>query len=284
MQVTWVIQNNSIEDNVDTLASIIEKQNGVAKVVPYRPFEDVNILDFPPADAGPIFAAGSISWIKNIQKHAAWVPGPIATWRNYSCDVYYAHYGKFLYNKNYMMMPLKEVYRRFNDLYQYFHGPIFIRPSSGLKQFTGEVFYQQKDLQEQMEKCNHEILCVVAPKRTPREEFRFICSHDKIITGSMYRNEYNEICREPINWNEISGAWAARTAMEVLAFTKWRPDPIFAMDIAFTIDKVYDYGEMCELLEINSLSSSGWYACDLNKIVEAVNNVAVANWKDVYEI
>ena len=47
---------------------------------------------------------------------------------------------------------------------------------------------------------------------------------------------------------------------------KWVPDRAFVMDVAQTPDGF-------KIIEVNNISSSGFYACDLNKIIIGIESM-----------
>jgi hypothetical protein len=61
-------------------------------------------------------------------------------------------------------------------------------------------------------------------------------------------------------------------AEDMLAAVSWRPDPVLVMDLCESDGKIY-------LLELNSFSCSGLYACDLDAVVEAASKIARSEWE-----
>ena len=77
------------------------------------------------------------------------------------------------------------------------------------------------------------------------------------------------------------GASAAPTISEeipvdpvetMLAEVRWRPGPIFMMDVCESEGRLW-------LVEINGLSCSWLYACDLEAVVAAAGELATSAWQ-----
>jgi hypothetical protein len=56
-------------------------------------------------------------------------------------------------------------------------------------------------------------------------------------------------------------------AAQALAATPWRPDEVFMLDVC-------ESGDGLRIVELNSFSCSGLYACDLPAVVAAVSEAA----------
>ena len=55
-----------------------------------------------------------------------------------------------------------------------------------------------------------------------------------------------------------------------VAEMEWQPDRVYVLDLAYFKDK-----DEPKIIELNAFSSSGLYACDTYKIVEAVSIAAL---------
>ncbi len=184
----------------------------------------------------------------------------------YLCSKFYGRLGDYLFNDNYIIVPLQELGRRRQQFFQLLgeDDTIFIRPDSGDKTFKGQAI-QQKDVGrflEYNEECLNELAVLSTPKNI-RGEWRFVVNgRDKsIIAQSSYRIEGKAI-REP-----FAPAGAVATCQSVLN-EGYIPDSVFCIDIAEDND-----GEFW-LLELTSFSSAGLYACDMDAIVEKVSAIA----------
>ena len=64
-----------------------------------------------------------------------------------------------------------------------------------------------------------------------------------------------------------------RRVSAMLAEVRWRPDPIFMLDIC-------ESGGRLWLVELNSFSSSWLYQCDLGRIVAEASELASRAWTE----
>ncbi len=160
----------------------------------------------------------------------------------------------------------------------------FLRPDSGEKQFTaGVVNLESDDISQAIGKHNLEnnIDCVVCRvQENILSEARYIISHGKVITGSLYAR-HGEI--EFQNLDEVRAdqqrrIFAAAVAEE-LAFSGLAPDAVYVMDIAEIPYQSNPNFSQYTLLECNHFFTSGFYECNTDKIVEEYNRVAGARLK-----
>jgi hypothetical protein len=144
---------------------------------------------------------------------------------------------------------------------------IFVRPDSNRKIFTGTLvkreFWKERVELIGFYEVKPEELCVVAPPVNIEKEWRFFVSNGKIITGSLYRDGSRSV---RVLANEADTA-SAKELLDYCTEQGYNPDSIWVMDMCET-----RAGRRC-ILEVGSFSSSGLYACDTDKIVEAVINL-----------
>ena len=101
---------------------------------------------------------GDIDFVRQVHRRASFVPGVWCNFDNMKCSTYYAHFGEHLLNQQYVMMPVGELWRRWDNLslvrsvftmaeLEFMeptfvfeqHESLFVRPNSGAKPFTGYV-------------------------------------------------------------------------------------------------------------------------------------------------
>lgn len=87
-------------------------------------------------------------------------------------------------------------------------------------------------------------------------ETRFVVVDGEVITGSLYRRGRTVIYSREIE-PHISAYARFRAA-------GWTPDRVCVMDVADTPDGP-------RIIEFNNFNSAGWYACDVTKIVQAID-------------
>lgn len=270
--VNWLIEDFERDNSFNELADEVKRQGYDCEVVRYQPFiTQPNFLNLFPPDACVIFQ-GSIGMARQIDRNGRWLPGTIATWRNYACRRYYSFLGPWLLQDKYLMLPFAEFKRRFSDLLIDFQGQFFLRPDDGAKSFTGFVANQDNMTPNMWAYIESDIepwgLVVVSPVKSIHREWRLICDNS-VLTGSRYKThgmpDFNpDVPQKVIDF-----------ANDLLSKVTWRPDPIFVLDVCETKDSLH-------VLEIGALSVAGLYKCDLGVIVKRVSEISFKMWEEIY--
>lgn len=267
MKTNWLIENITKEESFRDLAEAVEKQG--------YPLQNLNgsfaysmISQYVNQ---PVIFNGSIEMCKlardflSVQKN---FPIIYCTWENYLCSKYYPALSDFLFNDNYVMVPLKEVKKRLYFFYGIFgrEAMIFIRPNDGDKSFKGALL-DLKDFEKWYEPSVENQLALVSTPKNIRGEWRFVCTKHKEILGySLYRYQ-GLITRLP-----VAPPGAIELCHNILS-VGYFPDSVFCVDIVEDNDGNY------HLMELNSFSSAGLYACDKTHIVERVSEIALDDFK-----
>ena len=221
------------------------------------PHDIVNAEDI--ATDANVVCFGGPALIHHIQNKRRWKPGGWCTFANFSCEVYYTYFGKFLLNNRYTLLPAAEASRQSGFLFEQFgiNGEVFARPSAGRKLFVGKTF-EIDDFNKTVSNIDdpRSLVLISHPQKIGRE-WRLYVAHDAIITFSQYaangERELQFACPSDV----------LDFGNEILRQTSWRPDPIFSMDLCECNDQI-------RLLELNGFSCSNLYACDLDAIIETV--------------
>ena len=272
MNVKWLIEDWDQENNYLRLAEEVKRQGYECELIKYLPMESGNYDRFSQNEC--VVVQSSLNLAGQLMREKKWVPGPWLNLREYECSYYYAYLGKYLFNDNYIMMPVND-FKRTKDRWFDELGMVdclFIRPSSGFKTFTGKVFSKEhfdKDWEWVEEFCDPESLIVVSTPKNIKAEWRFVAANDDIISGSMYR--LNGHTNHKNEWPD--GAINLAKAVAKI----YHPDPMYTIDICQGADdKFY-------LLEVGSFSCAGLYSCDMEPIVTTASEIALKEWKDLYE-
>ena len=279
IKVKWLIEDSN---HVSNSSEIINCLN--AKKIQYKTCSISNLItDLPQYDENDcVISIGTLSFIKNIEKYCKWIPGYFANFSNFDCLKYYSYYGKYLLNSEYYIMPFSEMVRRKNTL---FPGvpKLFVRPCSGLKQFTGQELTQQFIDSYVINGGNTCLPVLVAPYVPISTEFRFFCTEKEIVSGSLYYNEtgnFETVCIDDITeknqvlFDNLQNC--KNFVQNMLNDVSWKPDKIFAVDVGLS------YGNVPRLIELNSFSCSGWYSSNCEKIIEAANSLAEIEYKGLF--
>jgi hypothetical protein len=140
--------------------------------------------------------------------------------------------------------------------------PLFIRPVSGRKEFSGNVFKtKEKWLREfkfLTENKNHSpfTICLMAPERNVTKEFRFVFVNNRLVSGCLYLDKGERV-------DGPASQRAADLAKELAKNDFFTNFPDFVLDICES------HGKM-KFLEVNSIHTSSFYSCDLDKIYKAI--------------
>lgn len=278
---TWVIERHIFEEEQElALIEEVKKQGRETLLI-----DPLSKHDFDYESIGywledrPVVFRGSLNTSKKA-KQQAWYPGVICHPKNFNCSTYYTYWGKWMLNKDYWMMPITELSLKKDFILDCLEGlycpyyaenkEVFIRPDSGMKQFTGGVF-NLNDLSS-LKNIEPSTLVLIAPVKQVNKEWRFVVCNNKVITGSQYYEKGEYITEQNTAFNNAVSYYLE----SILKKVSWQPDPIY------TVDVCESKGEF-SILELNSFSCSNLYNCNLNKVVEAANEVAIKEWKEINE-
>lgn len=257
-----VLNERQYECGFPTLAEAAKEQGHEVITMKHVPFTDKLSmdLDFRRADK-PVVVHGCIQFIRNFNNTFNGVcPGPYQNENVRSFHKFAVPLNDYLLNNDYFIVPFHTIRTRPVP------EPIFVKPLSGLKQFTGKVITQDNfndtiQTITQYEKIDDDFLCVVSSVKNIKAEFRYVIADRKVITGSEYR--WDNVLDVRIDTLPECDILA-----EKIASLEWQADYVYVCDIAMT-----DEGP--KVIELNSFSSSGLYACDTRKIVKAVSDIAI---------
>ena len=268
MRPIWLIESGIYGEEITPLIKEIREQGMAAELVPYRALAK----GLPPSVEGQslqpdscVIAYGTYPFARQVQLHYSWTPGAWCNPENLDCMTYYAHFGAYLLNQNYAMMPGVEAIRQRDWLYESLGvaDEVFARPTACDKLFVGRrVAREQFASILSPTRFDPETAVVIARPREIEKEWRLIVVDDQVVSGSQYafRGE-RAIARELPD--EVR-----RFAESMLLKVKWRPDPVFMLDICESDDQLW-------LVELNSFSGSWLYQCDCAAVVAAVSARAV---------
>lgn len=272
MSVGWIIDAAAFPSYHEELAAAIIR-NGHRAVSLNRPsppydWDDVgnNYQNaFPKGDC--VVVHGDIDLVSRIHNDRLWTPGPFATVERFHCSRYFAHYGKFLLNHDYIMLPYAELPRCRDFLFSTLgaNGRLFVRPDSPLKLFTGmtidtRTFERDYEFMGFYEFPVESLVVVSSPKQVVAE-WRYVIADRAIVAGSQYLDGGAKIA---VAANDSGAYELAQTILQV----PYVPDSVWVLDICRTADNTY------HLLEIGSFSFCDLYACDKDAVVCAVSTIA----------
>jgi hypothetical protein len=257
----WIIQKTmeSVLKNQynNSLVEALDRQNKEYTVVEFN----INQRDFPHIDNKAVFSYGSIqfnSYIRN-SRELNYYPGYINTSKHYEFIHFASYYGRsLLLNNDYKILTFGDVLASGLD-------NIFIKPAQKHKQFTGFVLNQdnrEMEISRLFENVRgqqnvvelHDLVVISSPKKI-LEEYRCVLGNGEFITGCQYHWDYTLPQYVPVP-DDVKQA-----AIHIATHT-WQPDPVFVADFCRLED-----GQI-KLIELNALSTSGLYHCELDKIIQ----------------
>ena len=251
----WVVQNNLFkEEGFKTLIQTIERMKLPYKIVKAVSFVGDITPDINPEN--PVIAIGAYSLWK-VAKRKGWKPGVFVN-ENFTFPKFVKNYGDNLLNKEAHLSTIEGFEPKYDEF--------FVKPCKDSKVFAG-----QKMTWEKFKEWRDKILdlgwegtvtgntCVVqAPVKEIYREYRFFVVNGKVITGSQYRVGTRVFSTE-CNEKDV-----IRYAQKMVNL--WSPAAGFVMDVAITPDGF-------KVIEVNCLNASGFYACDMSKVVFALEEL-----------
>lgn len=269
MKTKWIVENFTKESSYLEIVEAIKKEGGDIKEINNGfKFSDLEGYD----ENSPVMFLGSIEMTNTAFKQMPnCFPVAYCNQKNYLCTKYMSHFGKYLFNDKYSIISLKEFHRHKFFYYGVFGNEalIFIRPDSGQKLFQAQLLdlLDCDRFLEHNKHIEHELVVISCPKNIIWEG-RFVVSTRKdIVANSTYRyqGQITKIPSVPVG--------ATKLVKELLEIGYY-PDSVFVMDICQDNDNNF------WLLELNSFSSAGMYACNKTDIVKYVSNIAEEEWVD----
>ncbi len=273
MRPVWLIESGVYGEEITPLLNEIRHQGmlaivtsqGLLKKVANPVLHGQGILE---PDAC-VIGYGTFPFAQQILLHHPWIPGAWCSADNLDCSRYFAHFGPYLLNEHYAIMPGIEAIRQSDWLFEVFGHTnlVFARPSSCHKIFVGRCI-DRESFASALAPTRYDpaSLVVIARPKSIEREWRAVVIGDRFISGSQYAmNGQRAIVAE-------CPAEVLSFAESILAEVPWRPDSAFMMDVCESGGRLY-------LVELNSFSGSWLYACNLKEVVAAASEHAFDVWK-----
>lgn len=253
----WVIQEDlHREEGLQELKRVLERMglpHSFHKVVPFvgELIPDIN----PP---NPVVAIGAYSMIK-ISNRRGWKPG---VWSNLTFEfpVWRHNWGKECLNHDAKIYPFADVPPD--------TGEFFMRPTMDSKAFAGDIFNypEYEDWRRRVVDLKEDTGATLRPNTpvlvcTPKEilrEYRLWVVDKQVVTASLYKIG-NRVRYDAMVEQEVID-YGNRLA------SLWNPDRAYVLDVCLT-------EEGYRIVEVNSLNAAGLYACNVGKLVEALEGM-----------
>lgn len=258
--LTWVLQANAIKtadlDAIRAHLSTLDVRVEMLRVVPFSH----EPADAVPTITGPCLVYG-FGGLLALARREGWAPGG---WDGdvFSSQSVIAQYGEDALNFDAISTTWGEAHqvasaRGWNE--------VFTRPNSESKEFAGAVHTIDglATFVEGLRSCGYlddrNEPMIVAPVRTITREWRIFVVNATLVSASQYVF-FGEHLIEP-------GAPAHVLAFAQDAIERFSPAPAFVLDIAEVEE---DDRTTLKVIELNSISSSGFYAADKGAILSAL--------------
>lgn len=260
-------------DRLDIEYLIIKPVPFTNRIMPadFDSFEqDINDVEEPYIDTTQNIMAFGATSLTRIAKARGWYPGTYMN-ENFTYEKWSEGYGlENILNPDSIVQRLGDYF----DLSGFEGTNVFVRPVLDSKTFNGEVKskYDFKDWQQTIKfmeefmtdelvdipMLNKDTIIAVAAAKKIYSEYRLFVVDRTIVTASMYKLGADLTITEDVDKRVL---WFAQGMIQ-----QWRPAQAFVMDIADTPDGL-------KVIEINNINSSGFYACDPQKIIVAIESL-----------
>lgn len=241
----WVVQKGVFSpDNFELLLGALERLGVEFSIVSIRRGKFDLEPDVNPT--GRVYACGAVKLAK-IARDRGWNPGSFLN-DNFRFDVWRERLGKELLNFDAVIGKFSEIeIERFSEF--------FIRPLADDKSFDGMVIDQEtmSEWRRDPDKANLDV--VVSSRKTIHREYRIFVVKNDPVTGSLYR----------VAGNPQLSDWVAPFVIDYVnqIIGHWLPAESCVVDIGISEDGP-------RVIEFNNINSSGFYACDVPKYVDAI--------------
>ena len=288
MKINWLVESDVFGEDIPRLVDEIKLQGHNCIVLSYEPFTSYKgnyskrshyLNAFP--DYEPTIFYGSINFAQQVARESKWIPGVFYNKDAYKCSHFYPFLGKYHLAQEYAFLPWGSILEKKNWIFDTFgnNGCVFMRPDCGEKTFTGKVFTYERFEDEIKTLCYNEPqpneLVVISEPKNISKEWRFIVSDNKVVTGSLYKQDgfTKQKCFD-INNHKDSGQQGSLSWLLHNIIKDYQPDPIYCVDICQTKNGYY------HLLELGAFTSCGLYRCNLREVVIAASEAAYKEWKE----
>ena len=251
----WILQNNLFnEKGYQTILDTLERFDipySIHKVIPFVG----ELLPEPELETKNVMCMGSYS-LRHAARKYGWSPG-VFDLEPFNFNVQMQHWGDHMLNYDSRVMKFQDA--TFGD-----HEQLFIRPIEDSKSFAGKIFdrYEFEHWQKNVCELGHNYgielrysyIQLAVPKKI-YSEYRYFIVNGTIATASMYKlGDTVQYAETKIDMDNPIQEYVEQRIQE------WQPLSSFVIDVA-------DTAEGLKIVEINTLNSCGFYACDVQQLV-----------------
>ena len=267
----WVLQGNLQPDSgLRFLDDHLERWG-----IPYSkhdvvPFIGTIIPDISPE--GNVIVIGSYS-MRHVAEAKGWVPGCFDV-GHLTHEDFVRNWGQRMLNADHIIRSLGEI-PQWLEMHSPLHAPqsFFMRPEIDSKAFPASVYTRESFMSwlakiirmiETAKSREHmsidlDTRAVLAPVRNIDQEVRCWIVDGRLVTASGYRRG------DTVYYDPIVDQSILHYAREVAAH-EWQPQRAYVLDLCVCEDQI-------RIVEVNTLNSAGFYAADMQKLVEAIEGM-----------
>ena len=261
----WILQENLFKESEwDTMVATLTRMDipySVHKVIPF-----IGEL-IPPAEPKQkkVICFGSYS-MRHVARENHWNPG-VYDLMDINFLEQKKHWGDEMLNYDCEVMPFKDAVLT---------EPQFIRPADDSKYFAGRIIDHQEwnawrksivdDHEDWGNGLTPETLIQICKPKTIYAEYRFWIVDGVVVTWSQYKRGSRVIYSNDVDRAVIFYAAGVGLSSELSARAplKWLPKA-FVLDVCETPDGF-------KIVEINTINSAGFYAADVQKLIQALED------------
>jgi hypothetical protein len=269
----WVIQNNIYrEHNHEILIKTLERMGVPYTEVKIAPFVNKIIpatFDFNSYKGSieyveeayvnnnePVMVCGG-TLLAKLAKDRGWHPGSFLN-DNFDYTKWVLKYSSNVLNNEAVI----DTFESIKPLWSEF----FIRPCEDSKDFNGSIFNKEEFEKWRSDWLIREDSCpfknnkvMASPIKKIYSEYRFFIVDGKVVTYSQYK------MNDKVVLNSSVDDYVVNFAQDMV--DTWQPARAFVIDVALTPDGL-------KVIEINNINSAGFYACDVSKFINAIEDMS----------
>lgn len=267
--VKWIVDTSILENRVNGNLVGILREKGY-EVFQCAFFKNTPLPVLPDWEEECVVIYGSHQFNRAVQAARKYQPGSLGLVSRTEVNSYMSNLPlEWFLNAQGVMTTWSQFQKRKDFWFTIFPGDrVFVRPNSGFKIFTGTTISREEwdyDITG-LDKCSGvmtETPMMVAPAQNIQGEFRFVIADRKVVAGSEYR--WDNVLDIRRDWPDECWELAQQVAQH-----EWQVDIGYTCDVALT-------PEGAKVVELNSFSCAGLYACDLELVVDGIS---LAAWRE----
>lgn len=266
MRAKWLVDQYMIDHNEQDVVGILRAQGFDVDVRSYNRMERTpQLAPFSANDCAIIY--GSLQFVAQ-HKSLPILPGAYFQPNALQCSVYTNHIpAELLLNENSIMSTFGDLRRRPTFFKNIFGSSAFLRPNSSQKIFSGCLLNNwdsELSAMSQTSSVTDETIVVLSAPQTILSEHRMFVVNREVVTATQYQ----KAGAVDLSSQSPQEAWDLAKHMANL---EWQPDIAYVCDVAIT-----PLG--AKIVELNAISTSGWYLADVSALAHALSNAAVSEW------